>query len=323
MRRRALVSGIGGQDGSYLAKLLLDKEYEVWGTSREAVSASRKNLAHLGIEENVQVVQLSEWSIDRIEDVLAHVRPHEVYHLAGQSSVGISFVEPLQSWDGIAVHTVNFLEAIRRVDPTIRFFYAGSSECFGDAGVACREATAFMPKSPYAAAKAAATWAVSAYRTSYGIFACTGILFNHESPLRPEEFVTQKIITAACQIAQGLADRLHLGNLAVRRDWGWAEEYVNCMYRMLQVDQPRDFVIGTGRTESLEYVVNRAFGCFDLNWKEFVTVDNTLFRPAEILCSAADPAMAAKVLGWKAVSDVDDVIIRLIEAKMRSAPRSP
>ncbi len=318
MKKRALVSGISGQDGAYLARLLLDKDYEVWGTSRDAESASRGNLTHLSIGENVHIVQLSEWSIDQIGNVLAHCRPHEIYHLAGQSSVGISFAEPLQSWDGIAVHTVNFLEAIRRVDPTIRFFYAGSSECFGDAGVACQESTPFRPKSPYAAAKAAATWAVAAYRASYGIFACTGILFNHESPLRPEGFVTQKIVTSACQIAKGLASRLCLGNVAVRRDWGWAEEYVNCMHRMLQIDQPEDFIIGTGRTESLEYIVERAFGYLNLNWKEFVTVDDSLLRPAEILCSAANPERAEKVLGWKARIDVDGVITRLIDEKWKS-----
>jgi GDPmannose 4,6-dehydratase len=251
---------------------------------------------------------------------LRRVQPDEIYHLAGQSSVGLSFDQPVEAIESIAVGTLNILEAIRFAERPIRLYHAGSSECFGDTGkVPANEDTPFRPRSPYAVAKACAHNLVANYRESYGMYACTGILFNHESPLRPERFVTQKIVHAAARIARGSREVLPLGNMDIDRDWGWAPDYVDAMWRMLQREQPEDFVIATGRTVSLRYFVDGVFSHFDLEANQHVRSDAALLRPSDIRHGAADPQRAHDVLGWHHTLDVDGVIERLCE-HARSTP---
>ncbi|RCN59267.1 GDP-mannose 4,6-dehydratase [Acidiferrobacter thiooxydans] len=315
-QKRALICGVTGQDGAYLAQLLLGKGYQVWGTSRKGHTARIANLATLGIADQVQIESMVLVDPQSIRDVVERVQPDEIYHLAGQSSVGLSFQEPRETWEGIATGTVNLLEAVRLSDRPIRFYHAGSSECFGDTQGECAdETTPFRPKSPYAVAKAAATWSVATYREAYGLYACTGILFNHESPLRPDRFVTRKIVAAACRIAAGSDEKLHLGNVSIQRDWGWAPEYVESMYRMLQQENPDDYVIATGHTISLEQFVGITFTNVDRQWREHVVIDNDLLRPTEVAVGCANPAKAARVLGWRATSGVKDVIAKLITAE--------
>jgi GDPmannose 4,6-dehydratase len=306
---RALILGVAGQDGCYLARLLLQKGYEVVGTSRDALAATFPNLDRLGIRKDIKTASAAIKDFRSVLNVVQRSRPDEIYNLAGQTSVGLSFEQPVETMESIAEGTLNVLEAIRFVNRPVRFYNAGSGECFGDTGNSpADEQTAFWPRSPYAVAKASAHWLVRNYRESYGMHACTGILFNHESPLRPERFVTQKIVRAATRISAGSKERLHLGNMAIERDWGWAPEYVEAMWSIMQQDRPDDFVIATGRSESLEYFVSRAFAFFDLDWRDHVTVKKSLFRPSDIASSRGNPAKAAKVLGWSAKLDVDHVI---------------
>lgn len=300
MSRRALICGISGQDGAYLAQLLLSKGYEVWGTSRDAQVSKFDGLNALSIVDKVKTLSMSPEDFHSVLQVFSEVRPHEIYNLAGQSSVGLSFEQPLETMSSIATGTINQLEAIRFVDKSIRFYSAGSSECFGDTGVlAASESSVFRPQSPYAAAKAAATLQVSVYRKSYGLFACTGILFNHESPLRPERFVTKKIVSAARRIAAGSDEKLKLGNIEIRRDWGWAPEYVDAMWRMLNRESPEDFVIATGVTQSLQQFVQAVFEEAGLNWRNHVIVDPAFLRPSDPLESVGNPTKAKLQLDWK------------------------
>ena len=312
---KALICGVTGQDGSYLAELLLRKGYEVIGTSRDAMITPFSNLLRLNIKEHVQTTSMAISDFRSVLGVVQRFKPDEIYNLAGQTSVGLSFEQPVESMESIAQGTLNMLEVIRLVDRPIRFYSAGSSECFGETGAnPADESTAFRPRSPYAVAKASAHWLVQNYRESYGLFACTGILFNHESPLRPERFVTQKIVRAAARISQDGTKFLQLGNIEIFRDWGWAPDYVEAMWKMLQQPQPDDFVIATGQTKSLEYFVERAFAHFDLAWQEHVRVDRSLFRPSDIRISCADPRKAAATLGWAAQSSFEDMVDRMSEA---------
>ena len=308
-KRRALICGVTGQDGAYLARLLLDKGYEVIGSSRDATSANVGGLEALGIRAQVRLVSMAQNDFRSVLQTITRCAPDEVYSLAGQSSVGLSFEQPVEAIESVALGTLNLLEAIRFGERPVRFYNAGSSECFGDTGTTpASEATAFHPRSPYAVAKACAHNLVANYREAYRMHACTGILFNHESPLRPERFVTQKIVRAACRIAAGADEKLRLGNLDIYRDWGWAPEYVDAMWRMLQQDDPADLVIATGRSVSLEYFVSVAFAHFDLDWRQHVQQDRALLRPSDIKYGAANPALANKQLGWKATMDVDRVV---------------
>lgn len=322
--RRALICGIGGQDGAYLAEFLLSKGYEVVGTSRDANMMSRVGLQSLGIEARVRVVSMAGNDFRSVLQTLSRVQPDEVYNLAGQTSVGLSFEQPVEAIESIATGTLNLLEAIRFSGRPIRFYNAGSSECFGDTGsVAATEDTPFRPRSPYAVAKVCAHNLVANYREAYGMFACTGILFNHESPLRPSRFVTQKIVQAASGIAAGSGQMLQLGNLGIHRDWGWAPEYVRAMWLMLQGEQALDFVIATGRTVSLAYFVEKTFAHFGLDWRAHVRTDAGLLRPSDIEYGAADPSRAARVLGWAARWTADDVIRAMCNAAAGSQVRLP
>ena len=306
---KALICGVSGQDGAYLARFLLEKGYEVIGTSRDALAASFPNLARFGIADRVQTVSMAVNDFRSVLSTLKRHCPDEVYNLASQSSVGLSFEQPVETIDSIVMGTLNLLEAMRFVDHPIRFYSAGSSECFGDTGqTPATEDNPFRPRSPYAVAKASAHGLVTNYREAYGLSCCTGILFNHESPLRPERFVTQKIVRGAARIAQGTQQKLRLGNLDIQRDWGWAEEYVVAMWLMLQREAPIDYVIATGRTVPLEYFVSLSFSHFGLKWADHVVIEPTLLRPSDIRAGRGNPARARAELGWHHTLEVEDVV---------------
>ncbi|MBW4680309.1 MAG: GDP-mannose 4,6-dehydratase [Microcoleus vaginatus WJT46-NPBG5] len=314
--KTALICGISGQDGAYLAKLLLEKGYVVCGTSRDAQMSSFGNLVRLGIREQVKLESMSLTDFRSVLQVLMKMQPDEVYNLAGQSSVGLSFEQPVETLESITTGTLNLLEALRFTGAPIKIYNAGSSECFGDTrDASANETTPFRPRSPYAVAKAAAFWEVANYREAYGLFACSGILFNHESPLRPGRFVTQKIVAGACAIAQGSQEKLRLGDISVRRDWGWAPEYVEAMYLMLQQEKPDDYVIATGESNKLEDFVATAFACLGLDWQEHVVIDKTFYRPTDIAVGRGHPAKAREQLGWQAKYKMQDVVRMMVEAK--------
>ncbi|HEY2901615.1 MAG TPA: GDP-mannose 4,6-dehydratase [Polyangia bacterium] len=311
----ALICGASGQDGAYLSKLLLERGYRVVGTSRDAAINPFTNLVKLGIRDRVQVTSSSLTDFRSLIRVLLEVQPNEIYNLAGQTSVGLSFEQPAEALESIGFGTLNLLEAIRLLKRPVRFYNACSSECFGDTdGKPADEETPFRPRSPYGVAKAAAFWQVTSYRDAYGLFACSGILFNHESPLRPERFVTQKVVSAACRIADGSRERLVLGDLSIRRDWGWAPEYVEAMWRMLQAERPSDYVICTGETNTLSAFVDEAFLTVGLRAADHVDQDPKLFRPSEIRDSFGTAARARDQLGWQAQRRMRDVARAMVAA---------
>ncbi|WP_414703803.1 GDP-mannose 4,6-dehydratase [Povalibacter sp.] len=298
-----------------MARLLHNMGYEVFGSSRDAFAARRDGLAAVGVTAHVQLLSMAPNDFRSVLQTVNRVEPDEIYNLAGQSSVGLSFDQPVETIESISLGTLNLLEAIRFVERPIRFYNAGSSECFGDTGATpASEITPFRPRSPYAVAKACAHNLVANYRDAYAMHASTGILFNHESPLRPERFVTQKIVRAAARIAAGSDEVLKLGNLDIHRDWGWAPEYVEAMWLMLQQDQPRDFVIATGRTIALKDFVATAFSHYGLNWQTHVQHDPSLVRPTDIRSGAADPGAALRHLGWQAYVSAEEVVARMCDA---------
>lgn len=316
--KKALICGVGGQDGAYLAKLLIEKGYEVFGTSRDAQTAGFLNLKKLGIRDDVKTCSMALNDFRSVLHVLNDVAPDEVYNLSGQSSVGLSFEQPVETMESVSLGTLNMMEAIRFLAKEIRFYNAGSSECFGDttADKPADETTSFHPKSPYAVAKSAAHWQVATYREAYGLFACTGILFNHESCLRPERFVTRKIVETARRIAMGGQEKLVLGNIGVIRDWGWSPEYVDAMWRILQMDTPEDFVIATGKSVSLERFVALSFAAFDLDWHKHVEISSEMYRPLDLMQSHANPERAMKKLGWQAKTKVEDVVRLMVNERL-------
>ena len=315
--KTALICGVGGQDGSFLARLLLEKNYQVIGTSRDAEGRRFENLHKLGILDCVRTVSMWPEDFRSVWKTVSTIKPDEIYFLAGQSSVGLSFEQPAETLHSIANGTLNLLEACRMTDAPIRLYHAGSSEAYGDTrGVPANEETTFSPRSPYAVAKAAATWLVNNYREAYGLYVCTGILFNHESTLRPERFVTQKIVTSASRIAAGELDCLELGRLDIARDWGWAPEYVDAMWRMLQQEQAGDYVIATGKSHTLREFVEAAFDFHNLDWRAHVRQKSELLRPSDIEVSAADPSKAYEILGWKAESDMYQVIEKMSKRQL-------
>ena len=315
-RRRALICGVSGQDGAYLARLLLGKGYQVFGTSRDASMSSFRNLRALGLHEDIQLESMAPTDFRSVLQVMKKTSPDEIYNLAGQSSVSLSFQQPVETLESIGTGTLNLLEAVRFVDGPIRVYNAGSSECFGDTGgIPATEETPFRPRSPYAVAKAAAFWEVANYREAYGLYACSGILYNHESPLRPHRFVTRKIVSAAARIAGGSNEKLRLGNLSIERDWGWAPEYVEAMWLMLQQDSARDYVIATGEANKLSDFVDASFREAGLDWRDHVEVDAALLRPTDITRGVGDPTLAARDLGWRAKNRMRDVVRLMLEAE--------
>lgn len=316
MTKKALIIGITGQDGAYLAQHLLAKGYAVTGSSRDVMASSFTNLHELGIREEIHLISVSINDFRSVFNAIQASDPDEIYNLAGQTSVGLSFEQPVEAIESIAIGTLNILEVIRVLGKSVRFYNAGSSECFGDTNTTpANETTPFAPRSPYAVAKSTAKWLINSYRESYGLFACTGILFNHESPLRPERFVTQKIVMGASKIKAGLLKKIQLGNLDICRDWGWAPEYVQAMWLMMQQVEPRDFVIATGRMESLRYFASKTFEYFNLDWQEHIEINPSFFRPNEIQHSVGNPQQAIEQLGWSKPTDIDGVIQRMCAAQ--------
>jgi GDPmannose 4,6-dehydratase len=301
MSKTALICGVSGQDGGYLAQLLLGKGYTVWGTSRDVQGADFSNLKSLGILREVKLLSMVPEDFRSVFKTVQQSAPDEVYYLAGQSSVSLSFDQPSETIQSVVIGTLNMLESLRMADKEIRLFHAGSGECFGDTnGHPADEKTSFQPRSPYAVAKASAFWLVDNYREAYNLYTCTGIMFNHESPHRPARFVTQKIISTAKRIAAGSSETLALGRLEISRDWGWAPEYVDVMWRMLQQEIPEDFVIATGETYRLDDFVEHTFGLLGLNWRDHVVQDKSLYRPTDILVSSADASRVLTKLDWAA-----------------------
>lgn len=315
--KKALIVGISGQDGTYLADLLIKKDYEVYGTSRDAELKNFYGLQKLGILKKVKLFSMSLIDFRSVMQVILQIRPDEIYNLAGQSSVGLSFLQPVETLESIIIGTINILEVIRFNKLNIKYYNACSSECFGDTnGKPANEMTLFQPKSPYAVSKSTAFWLVSNYRDSYKLFACSGILFNHESPLRPNRFVTKKIIETVCSINMGEKKKLELGNTFISRDWGWAPDYVEAMYLMMQSNKPEDFVIATGVSTTLEEFIRISFDYFNLNYKEYLQYNDELLRPSDIKISVGDPSKAKTVLGWQPKLFIKEIINQLIEDQL-------
>jgi len=314
----ALITGITGQDGPYLAQLLLERGYDVFGTSRDASMSTLTNLYRLNIHSKVTVMSMAINDFRSVLKVMTETKPDEVYNLAGQSSVYLSFEQPIETLESNIIGTLNLLECIRILDRGIRFFNASSGDCFGNTGeLASDEKTPFSPCSPYGVAKAAAFWEVANYRDAYNLYACSGILFNHESPLRPERFVTQKIVSAACRIARGDQKKLNLGNLNVHRDWGLSSEYVDAMWLMLQQESPDDYVIATGKTYRLDEFVAEAFRLVGLDWRKYLEIDDSLLRLTDLTAGRANPGKAKRNLDWVAKSSMFDVIKLMVEEKQK------
>jgi GDPmannose 4,6-dehydratase len=313
--KKALIIGVSGQDGAYLADLLLKKGYEVHGTSRDHEVGTFRNLETLGIKDQVKLSSMVTSDFRSVLTALQKAEADEIYNLAGQTSVGMSFAYPVETFDSILIGTMNLLECIRLLKQPVKFYNAGSSEVFGNTPVPATETTPFHPRSPYATAKAAAHYAVTNYREAYGLFACTGILFNHESPLRPQRFVTSKIVSTAARIAAGSKEVLKLGNLDIYRDWGWAPDYVEAMWRILQHHEPDDFVVATGEMRSLLDFVNSTFEHLGLDPAAHFSTDEGLIRPADIARSVGDSSKAKRLLGWQPTVSFEVLIRKLVEAQ--------
>ena len=318
--KRALISGVSGQDGAYLARTLLERGYQVIGTSRDAQLSSFSGLNTLGIKNEVTLISMALTDFRSVLQALLKHTPDEIYNLAGQSSVGLSFEEPVETLESIAFGTLNILEVLRVLKSKARYYNACSSECFGETPPGgATEVSPFMPRSPYGVAKATAYWTVANYRDAYGIWACSGILFNHESPLRPERFVTRKVIESAKRIAGGSKERLKLGNVDIERDWGWAPEYVEAMASMLQIEKPQDFVIATGETHSLRDFVASVFAELGLDYQEHVDTDPELLRPSDIRRSCGNPARAREILHWEAKTKMAEIARKMLSPATPSA----
>jgi GDPmannose 4,6-dehydratase len=322
--KRAFITGITGQDGSYLAEFLLNKGYEVHGLIRRASTFNTDRIDHLYTDFHDPKARMylhyGDLSVSgQLTDLLHDIKPDEIYHLGAQSHVRVSFDMPEYTGDITGLGTLRLLEAIRKTDIKTRFYQASSSEMFGSAPPPQNENTAFEPQSPYAAAKVFAYHMVKNYRNAYNIFACNGILFNHESPRRGETFVTRKITRAATRIKLGLQDKLYLGNLDAKRDWGFAGDFVEAMWLMLQQDEPNDYVIATGETHSVREFVEKVFQKIGLDYEKCVEIDPKYFRPTEVDILLGDPTRAKKELGWEPKVGFDELIDMMIEADMELA----
>jgi GDPmannose 4,6-dehydratase len=323
---RALLTGITGQDGSYLAELLLGKGYEVHGVIRRASSFNTGRIDHLYRDPHEEGVRLRLHYGDLLDEsslaaILEETDPDEVYNLGAQSHVRLSFDQPVYTADADALGTLRLLEAIRRRGRPVRYYQASSSEMFGASPPPQNEETPLRPRSPYACAKVFAFHQIRNYREAYGLFAVNGILFNHESPRRGETFVTRKITRAATRIKLGLQEKLFLGNLDARRDWGYAGDYVEAMWRMLRQDEPRDLVIATGESRSVREFCEAAFSRLELDWADFVEHDPRYLRPTEVEHLEGDASLARKHLGWAPKVTFDELVARMVDADLRLAER--
>jgi len=315
----ALITGITGQDGAYLAQLLLEKGYRVIGAFRRASTVSTFRLDALGITPEVELVPFDLTDHGNMRRVIDAAAPDEVYNLAAQSFVGVSFEQPVTTGEITGVGVVRLLEAIREANPGIRFYQASTSEMFGAAPAPQDEKTPFYPRSPYAASKLYAHWSTVNYREAYGMHASSGILFNHESPLRGAEFVTRKITLGAARIRHGLQAQLKLGNLDARRDWGYARDYVEAMHLMVQQPEPDDYVVATGETHSVREFVEAAFEAADLDWEQYVFTDPAFLRPAEVDLLLGDVTKAREKLGWSPKIKFEDLVSLMVEADLKRA----
>jgi GDPmannose 4,6-dehydratase len=314
--KRALITGVTGQDGSYLAELLLEKGYEVCGMVRRASVEKFERIEHL--RERIRLAQADLLDQLSLIELVKGFRPHEIYNLAAQSFVPTSWTQPMLTAEFDAVGVTRMLEAVRLVDPTIRFYQASSSEMFGKVReVPQRETTPFHPRSPYGVAKVYGHYITVNYRESYDIFACSGILFNHESPRRGLEFVTRKVTYGVAQIKFGLARELRLGNLDAKRDWGFAGDYVEAMWRMLQQPEPDDYVVATGENHTVRELVEIAFSHAGLDWRQFVQLDSSLLRPAEVELLIGDPAKARERLGWRPKVSFGELVRMMVDADLQ------
>ena len=329
MKKTALITGVTGQDGSYLAELLLSKGYQVHGIVRRASIFNTDRIDHLHVGEAPNPNFLLHYGdlsdAGALRNVLDDVQPDEVYNLGAQSHVRVSFDQPEYTVDVVGVGAIRLLEAIRSYmkhsNKTTRFYQAGSSEMFGAAKPRQHEGTRFEPRSPYACAKAYAHYQVINHRESYGLFACNGILFNHESPRRGESFVTRKITRAATRIKLGMQDKVYLGNLDAKRDWGFAGDYVEAMWRMLQQDTPDDYVVATGESISIRDFLALAFGRLDLDWQEYVEIDPRYFRPAEVDHLEGDPTKGRRILNWEPTTDVRALSAMMVDSDLKLASK--
>ncbi len=314
-KRRALITGITGQDGSYLAEFLLEKGYEVIGMVRRTSTVNFNRIHH--IQDKITLVSGDLLDQGSLINILSEYRPQEVYNLAAQSFVPTSWKQPVFTGEVTALGVTRMLEAIRTVDPTIRFYQASSSEMFGKVReVPQRETTPFYPRSPYGVAKVYGHWITVNYRESYNLFACSGILFNHESPRRGLEFVTRKVTYYVAKIKLGLADKLPLGNLDAKRDWGYAGDYVRAMWMMLQQDEPDDYVVGTGETHAVRELCEVAFSHVGLDWRDYVVQDPRFMRPADVNLLISDPSKARRVLGWEPRVTFEELIRMMVDADL-------
>jgi GDPmannose 4,6-dehydratase len=327
--KRALITGITGQDGSYLAEFLLDKpDYEVHGLVRRSSSLNRQRIDHLSLENPVAAERLFLHYADLadascLSALLERIEPDEVYNLGAQSHVRVSFDQPLYTADVVGLGTLRLLEAARVLNRRrpVKFYQASSSEMFGSAPAPQGPNTPFHPRSPYACAKVYAHWQTINYREAYGLFACSGILFNHESPRRGESFVTRKVTLGAARIKEGLKQRLVMGNLESKRDWGFAGDYVRAMWMMLQQPKPDDYIVATGETHSIHELLEKAFTLVDLDYRDFVDFDERYIRPSEVDVLQGDATKAREVLGWKPEVDFDALITMMVEHDLELARR--
>lgn len=326
--KRALITGITGQDGSYLAELLLSKGYEVHGLIRRASTFNTARIDHLYRDPHEPEVQLflhygDLSNSEQLANLIYNIRPDEIYHLGAQSHVRVSFDMPEYTGDISGLGTIRVLEAVRRSGITTRFYQASSSEMFGLAPAPQNERTPFYPRSPYAAAKAYAYWITTNYREGYRMWACNGILFNHESPRRGETFVTRKITKGLAGIRVGRQKKLYLGNLDARRDWGYAPEYVESMWLMMQQDDPQDYVLGTGEAHSVRDFLEEAFGYSGLDWRDYVEIDPRYFRPTEVELLVADASKARQQLGWEPKVHFKELIRIMVDADLEAVGLNP
>ena len=314
-KKRALITGVTGQDGSYLAEFLLDKGYDVIGMVRRTSTLNFQRIRH--VQDRLTLVQGDLLDQSSLVSIMREYHPEEVYNLAAQSFVPTSWKQPVLTGEFTALGVTRVLEAIRMVDPTIRMYQASSSEMFGKVRETPQsEKTAFYPRSPYGVAKVYGHWISVNYRESYDLFVCSGILFNHESPRRGREFVTRKVTHEAARIKMGLADALHLGNLDAQRDWGYAGDYVQAMWLMLQQDQPDDYVVATGKTHSVRELCKEAFSYLGLNWRDHVVVDPKFVRPAEVDLLVGDASKASRALGWQPTVTFGELIHMMVDADL-------
>lgn len=317
MTKKALITGITGQDGAYLAEFLLKKGYKVIGAERRASTRNRQRLDRLGITNEIEWADFDLADISCIQRVLLKHKPDEVYNLAAQSFVGLSFEQPIMTGDVTGLGVTRLLEALRTFLPEAKFYQASTSEMFGKVQeIPQKESTSFYPRSPYGVAKLYGHWMTINYREAYNMFACSGILFNHESPLRGVEFVTRKITLAVAKIKAGQQKELRLGNLDSKRDWGYAKEYVEGMYLMLQQDMPDDFVLATGETHTIEAFVEAAFNAVNLEWRDYVVQDERFMRPAEVDLLIGNPSKAKEKLGWSSTTKFKDLVALMVETDL-------